>query len=44
MKKHTMISTDDKMAFEQVQHLSLLKSDEKTRNRKDIPQYSKGCL
>lgn len=34
MKKHTMISTDDKMAFEQVQHLSLLKSDEKNQEQK----------
>lgn len=39
-----MISTDDKMAFEQLQHLSMLKSDKETKNRKDLPQYSKGYL
>ena len=36
-----MISTDDKMAFEQVQHLSMLKSDKETKNRKVDPIYDK---
>jgi hypothetical protein len=43
-KNQMTISINAEKTFNNIQHLSMIKSLEKTRNRKNVPQLNEGCI